>query len=53
MFDTGLTAILDTFAFANKIISEQGDRPQFEVTATGVQFFHYSLFLVKYIKQGV
>lgn len=37
MFDTGLTAILDTFAFANEIISEQGGRAQFEVTATGVR----------------
>ena len=37
MFDTGLTAILDTLAFANEVISEQGDRIQFEVTITGVR----------------
>ncbi|MEM9092469.1 MAG: helix-turn-helix domain-containing protein [Cyanobacteria bacterium P01_F01_bin.53] len=37
MFDTGLTAILDTLDMANEFISEQGERAPFEVTIVGVR----------------
>ncbi|MEN8443994.1 MAG: helix-turn-helix domain-containing protein [Cyanobacteria bacterium J06555_13] len=37
MFDTGLTAILDTLDIANELISNRGDRIHFEVTITGVR----------------
>ncbi len=37
MFDTGLTAILDTLAMANEFISERGDTVPFEVTIAGVR----------------
>ena len=37
MFDTGLTAILDTLAMANEFISDREGRVPFEVTIAGVR----------------
>ena len=37
MFDTGLTAILDTLDIANELISNRGGGIHFEVTITGVR----------------
>ncbi|MBE9032376.1 helix-turn-helix domain-containing protein [filamentous cyanobacterium LEGE 11480] len=39
MFDTGLTAILDTLAMGNEFIADRGDSEPFEVTIVGVRSF--------------